>query len=299
MIKNKLKQYSQLTKFRLSFTVMVSALAGYLFNGGTSWSEAIVLSVGGILVTGASNASNQIWERKLDAKMKRTMNRPLPSGEMSVTEAFIVVFLFLGIGAWMLYSINWQTAALGLFGYLSYVFAYTPTKRISRWSVLVGAIPGAVPPMIGAVAASGVYSFVPGILFFIQFVWQFPHFWAIAWVANEDYKAGGFSLLPSASGRSKQSALQIAIYSLLLIPFSLLPWILGWTGNVSMVIIAILGGYFYWLSYRLYITLEMKDAKKLMFASFIYLPLIQFILVFDRTESFLEHLKNAVEITFK
>ncbi|HNR86699.1 MAG TPA: UbiA family prenyltransferase, partial [Taishania sp.] len=139
----------------------------------------------------------------------------------------------------------------------------------------------------------------PGILFFIQFVWQFPHFWAIAWVANEDYKAGGFSLLPSASGRSKQSALQIAIYSLLLIPFSLLPWILGWTGNVSMVIIAILGGYFYWLSYRLYITLEMKDAKKLMFASFIYLPLIQFILVFDRTESFLEHLKNAVEITFK
>lgn len=299
MIKNKLKQYSQLTKFRLSFTVMVSALAGYLFNGGTSWSEAIVLSVGGILVTGASNASNQIWERKLDAKMKRTMNRPLPSGEMSVTEAFIVVFLFLGIGTWMLYSINWQTAALGLFGYLSYVFAYTPTKRISRWSVLVGAIPGAVPPMIGAVAASGVYSFVPGILFFIQFVWQFPHFWAIAWVANEDYKAGGFSLLPSASGRSKQSALQIAIYSLLLIPFSLLPWILGWTGNVSMVIIAILGGYFYWLSYRLYITLEMKDAKKLMFASFIYLPLIQFILVFDRTESFLEHLKNAVEITFK
>lgn len=299
MIKNKLKQYSQLTKFRLSFTVMVSALAGYLFNGGTSWSEAIVLSVGGILVTGASNASNQIWERKLDAKMKRTMNRPLPSGEMSVTEALIVVFLFLGIGTWMLYSINWQTAALGLFGYLSYVFAYTPTKRISRWSVLVGAIPGAVPPMIGAVAASGVYSFVPGILFFIQFVWQFPHFWAIAWVANEDYKAGGFSLLPSASGRSKQSALQIAIYSLLLIPFSLLPWILGWTGNVSMVIIAILGGYFYWLSYRLYITLEMKDAKKLMFASFIYLPLIQFILVFDRTESFLEHLKNAVEITFK
>lgn len=299
MIKNKLKQYSQLTKFRLSFTVMVSALAGYLFNGGTSWSEAIVLSVGGILVTGASNASNQIWERKLDAKMKRTMSRPLPSGEMSVKEAFIVVFLFLGIGTWMLYSINWQTAALGLFGYLSYVFAYTPTKRISRWSVLVGAIPGAVPPMIGAVAASGVYSFVPGILFFIQFVWQFPHFWAIAWVANEDYKAGGFSLLPSASGRSKQSALQIAIYSLLLIPFSLLPWILGWTGNVSMVIIAILGGYFYWLSYRLYITLEMKDAKKLMFASFIYLPLIQFILVFDRTESFLEHLKNAVEITFK
>jgi protoheme IX farnesyltransferase len=299
MIKNKLKQYSQLTKFRLSFTVMVSALAGYLFNGGTSWSEAIVLSVGGILVTGASNASNQIWERKLDAKMKRTMNRPLPSGEMSVTEAFIVVFLFLGIGTWLLYSINWQTAALGLFGYLSYVFAYTPTKRISRWAVLVGAIPGAVPPMIGAVAASGVYSFVPGILFFIQFVWQFPHFWAIAWVANEDYKAGGFSLLPSTTGRSKQSALQIAIYSLLLIPFSLLPWILGWTGNISMVIIAILGGYFYWLSYRLYISLEMKDAKKLMFASFIYLPLIQFILVFDRTESFLEHLKNAVEITFK
>ncbi|MCO5258854.1 MAG: heme o synthase [Crocinitomicaceae bacterium] len=297
MIKRKLKQYFLLTKFRLSFTVMISALAGYLFNGGTSWKEATILCVGGLLITCASNASNQIWERNLDAKMKRTMKRPLPSGDMSVTEAVIAVILFVGIGLWMLATINWPTFLLGLFGYVSYVFAYTPTKRVSPWAVFVGAFPGAVPPMIGAVAASGVFSLVPGALFFIQFIWQFPHFWAIAWVAHDDYNAGGFSLLPSRTGRSKASAFQIALYCLVLIPFSLLPWLFGWTGNISMILITLIGGVFYWYAYKLYQTLEIKDAKRLMFASFIYLPIIQFILVFDRTETFLNHLSHTAEIT--
>lgn len=298
MIKNKIRQYMMFTKFRLSFTVVLSALAGYLFNGGTDWGEAILLCIGGGLITGASNASNQIWEKDLDGLMNRTKKRPLPSGDMSMAEAYIVVSLFVGIGVAMLASINWQTAALGLSGYVSYVFMYTPMKRVSSWAVLVGAFPGAIPPMIGAVAASGMFSFVPGVLFFIQFIWQFPHFWAIAWVANEDYKAGGFSLLPSKTGKSKESAYFIALYALLLIPFSLIPWLLDWTGNVSMVIAVLLGGMFYWLSYRLYQTLAVKDAKRLMFASFIYLPVIQFMFVFDRTDQFIEQLKNAVEIAF-
>lgn len=299
MFGKKLKQYLVFTKFRLSFSVVLSALAGYLFNGGTDWVEMILLVAGGSLVTGVSNGSNQIWERNLDKMMNRTKNRPLPTGQMSVREAYIVVTIGLISGTAMLYAINWQSAVLGLVAYVSYVFMYTPLKRKSPWAVFVGAFPGAIPPMLGAIAASGQFSLVPGILFFIQFIWQFPHFWAIAWVVYDDYNSGGFSLLPSKTGKSKLSAFIILLYSLFLIPFSLIPWILELTGTISMLLAVVLGGWFYLIAYKLYQTCDTKDAKKLMFASFFYLPIMQFAYVLDRTPHFKENVNDFIHFVIK
>lgn len=282
---NKLKVYMSFTKFRLSFLVVVSALSGYLFMGGNDGLEITYLLVGGILVTAASNGANQIWERELDKKMKRTSGRPLPMGHMSLTEAYIVVVFSLIVGTYLLYLLNLYSALLGLGSFVSYAFIYTPLKRVSPWAVFVGAFPGAVPPMIGAIAESGEFGLIPGVLFFVQFTWQFPHFWAIAWVVYDDYKAGGFSLLPSSEGKGKSSAFQIVVYSLALIPFSLMPWLLGWTGTFSLIMASVLGAAFFLYAYRLLQTCDDKDAKRLMFASFFYLPVIQFVYVFDRIES--------------
>lgn len=280
----KVKAYMVFTKFRLSALVVVSALSGYLFMGASDGIEITLLLVGGLLVTAASNGSNQIWERDLDKLMKRTERRPIPMGIMSVREALIVVVVCLIAGTVMLYMINLYSALLGLLAYIMYVFIYTPLKRVTPWAVFVGAFPGAIPPMLGAVAATNEFGLIPGILFFVQFTWQFPHFWAIAWVAYDDYKAGGFSLLPSKEGKSKNSAFQIAVYSLALIPFSLMPWLFGLTGWVSSLIAVIIGSIFFMYSWRLLRTCEDKDAKRLMFASFIYLPIIQFVYVFDRVQ---------------
>lgn len=287
---SKLKSYMVFTKFRLSALVIVSALSGYLFVGGGWNINLVYLLIGGMLVTAASNGSNQIWEREYDILMKRTSKRPLPLNEMSVTEAYIVVIVSLLVGTAMLYMLNLNSAILGLLAFVSYVFIYTPMKRKSPWAVFVGAIPGALPPMIGAVAVTGEFGLVPGVLFFVQFVWQFPHFWAIAWVSFEDYKAGGFSLLPSKEGKSKNSAFQIVVYSLALIPFSLLPWIMDMTGTVSFIIAMIIGLWFFYLSWKLFMTCDDKDARKLMFASFIYLPIIQFVYVFDANSEMIKTL---------
>lgn len=282
---SKIKAYLIFTKFRLSALVILSALSGYLFMGKSDGLEITYLLVGGLLVTAASNGSNQIWERDLDKKMKRTAKRPIPMGQMSFNEGIIVVILCLITGTALLYMINLYSALLGFAAFVSYVFMYTPLKRITPWAVFVGAFPGAIPPMLGSIAASGEFGLIPGVLFFVQFTWQFPHFWAIAWVAYDDYKAGGFSLLPSKAGKSKSSAFQIVVYSLALIPFSLLPWLLGWTGTFSLVIATILGAAFFLYAYRLLMTCSDKDAKRLMFASFFYLPVIQFVYVFDRIDS--------------
>lgn len=284
-LSEKIKSYIKFTKFRLSFLVILSALSGYLFVGGDSWMEVFYLMIGGMLVTAASNGSNQIWERDLDKLMKRTASRPIPQGKMSVNEGIVVVIVSLVVGLILLYQLNLISAILGLSAFISYVFIYTPMKRVSPWAVFVGAFPGAIPPMLGAIAETGQFGLIPGVLFFVQFTWQFPHFWAIAWVAFDDYKSGGFSLLPSKSGKTKNSAFQIVAYSLALIPFSLLPWLLGWTGTISMIIASVLGAIFFLYSYRLFITCDDKDARKLMFASFFYLPIIQFVYVFDRIES--------------
>lgn len=283
-IGKKIQAYVVFTKFRLASSVILSALAGYLFADGTNGLHIFYLLVGGLLVTAASNGSNQIWERDLDKLMKRTERRPIPMGFMSVKEAVIVVVVSLVVGTFMLYQINISSALLGLFAYVSYVFIYTPMKRVTPWAVFIGAFPGAIPPMLGAVAATNQFGLMPGVLFFIQFMWQFPHFWAIAWVVYDDYKAGGFSLLPAKNGRSKESAFQILVYSLAMIPFSLLPWLLGWTGNITLIIATLCSALFFLYAYKLYLTCETADAKKLMFASFIYLPVIQFLYVFDRIE---------------
>jgi protoheme IX farnesyltransferase len=291
----KIKTYIVFTKFRLSALVILSALSGYLFANGNDTKEIVLLLVGGLLVTAASNGSNQIWEKELDKLMKRTENRPLPQDNMSVNEAVAVVIVSLLVGTYMLYLINLPSAVLGLFAYIMYVFMYTPLKRITSWAVFVGAFPGAIPPMLGAVAATGKFGYLPGILFFVQFIWQFPHFWAIAWVVYDDYKAGGFSLLPSKHGKSKNSAYQIAIYSLLLIPFSLLPWLLNWTSDITLYVGVVMGTLFFLQSYKLLISLEDKDAKRLMFASFIYLPIMQFLYVFDRnSDAIAAYIKTIV-----
>ena len=278
------KIYLIFTKFRLSFLVILSALSGYLFAGGTDLLEIFYLLLGGTLVTAASNGANQIWERDLDSLMKRTENRPLPRGWMSLKEAYLICIFSLIIGTILLLLINWQSAALGFLAFVTYVFIYTPMKRVSPWAVLVGAFPGAIPPFLGAIAATDHFGFLPGILFFVQFTWQFPHFWAIAWVLHEDYQKAGFFLLPSSSGKSRNSAFQIASYSLALIPFSLAPWLLGWTGTLSLIVASVLGAAFFVFAYRLFISCEDKDARKLMFASFLYLPLIQFTYVIDKIE---------------
>jgi protoheme IX farnesyltransferase len=279
------KIYLIFTKFRLSFLVILSALSGYLFAGGTDLLEIFYLLLGGTLVTAASNGANQIWERDLDFLMKRTANRPLPRGWMSLKEAYIICIFSLIIGTILLLLINWQSASLGFLAFVTYVFIYTPMKRVSPWAVLIGAFPGAIPPFLGAIAATDHFGFLPGILFFVQFTWQFPHFWAIAWVLYDDYKLAGFSLLPSKSGRSKASAFQIMAYSLALIPFSLVPWLLGWTGSLTLYVAAGLGILFFLYAYKLFVNCETADARKLMFASFVYLPIIQFVYVFDRVET--------------
>jgi protoheme IX farnesyltransferase len=281
---SKFKTYLVFIKFRLSFLVILSAISGYLFAGGTDLTELSMLIIGGILVTGASNGANQIWEQHLDKLMNRTNRRPLPQGLMSKNEAYFIVTLSLIIGIALLYMINFYSALLGLFAFVSYVFIYTPLKQVSPWAVFVGAFPGAIPPFLGAIAATNDFGLLPGVLFFVQFTWQFPHFWAIAWILHEDYQRAGFYLLPSKSGKSKFSAFQIMVYSLALIPFSLIPWLMGWCGNITLVVASVLGILFFVYSYRLYATLEDKDARKLMFASFVYLPIIQFVYVFDKVE---------------
>jgi len=277
------KMYLVFTKFRLSFLVILSALSGYLFTGGKDGLIILYLMLGGTLVTAASNGANQIWERDLDKFMNRTNQRPLPTGQMSVREAYIICTSSLISGTILLALINWKSAMLGLLAFITYVFIYTPLKQKTPWAVFVGAFPGAIPPLLGAIAHTNAFGFEPGVLFFVQFTWQFPHFWAIAWVLYDDYLKAGFSLLPSKTGRSKHSAFQIMLYALALIPFSLVPWLLGWTGIYSLIIASVLGIGFFLYAYKLYHSLEVSDARKLMFASFVYLPIIQFVYVFDRT----------------
>ncbi|MBG38875.1 MAG: protoheme IX farnesyltransferase [Cryomorphaceae bacterium] len=272
------------TKFRLSFLVVLSALTGYLFAGGSDYLEITLLMVGGSFVTAASNGANQIWERDIDKLMSRTQNRPLPLGIMSLKFAYSIVIVLLIIGSTLLFLINLKCMLLGFSAFITYVFIYTPMKSKSAWAVFVGAFPGAIPPLLGAIAATDAFGFLPGVLFFVQFTWQFPHFWAIAWVSHDDYQKAGYHLLPSALGRSKQSAFQILIYSIALIPFSLIPWLLDWTGNTTFVIAALLGTLFFIYAYKLFLSQEDADARKLMFASFVYLPIIQFTYVLDKVE---------------
>jgi protoheme IX farnesyltransferase len=285
---SRVRDYAVLFKLRLSFLVVVSATLGYLMAvDKVVWVDLMVLILGGFLLTGSSNAFNQVWEKDLDRIMDRTSNRPLPQGRMGTVEALIAASLAGVAGIGMLwFLLNPLSGVLGLLALASYVFIYTPLKPISSLAVFVGAFPGAIPPMLGYVAGSGTFGLEPGILFAVQFIWQFPHFWAIAWVMNDDYKKAGYQLLPFSEGRSKRSSFQILLYTALLIPVSLLPWALPtdspMTGTISMVVAVILGGWFLWKAYKLHRSQSKSDAKKLMFASFIYLPIVQLIYVLDK-----------------
>lgn len=274
----------KLVKFRLTFLVVFSASISFLIgskvNGTIVWSNWIMLVIGGFLVTGAANGFNEIIEKDLDRLMKRTASRPLPSGHMTTGQA-LVLSLFMGIsGTYLLQKLNLTTGYLSVFSIVLYAFAYTPLKRKSPIAVLVGAIPGALPPLIGYVAAHEKIDEIALILFGIQFVWQLPHFWAIAWVLDDDYKLAGFRLLPSGK-RDRTSAVVTFISTLILLPVSLLPTIYHYggyyVGGVSLVCSLV----FLYQAFNLMRTLEIKAAQKLMFGSFIYLPVVQLMFLFD------------------
>lgn len=283
-IGQKLKDYGQLLKLRLASLVVFSAVVSYLMaSENPDWVTAVLLTLGGFLVTGASNSFNQIIEKDLDRKMARTENRPMPNSRLSHTEALFFSTIIGAIGIFILwYFMNPLSGILGLAALVSYVGIYTPLKRITPFAVFVGAFPGAIPPMLGWVAVSGEMSIQALIVFAIQFMWQFPHFWALAWILDDDYKKAGFHMLPAADGRSKTSALQVMVYTAGLIPIGILPYVFLMAGPVSAVITTICGIYFMAKAIKLHKTLEIADARKLLYASFVYLPVVQLALLFDK-----------------
>jgi heme o synthase len=283
--RSKARDINQLVKFRLTFLVVFSSVVTYLTasQGNINWFEVMMLTLGGFLVTGASNGINQVIEKDYDKLMLRTANRPVATNRMSVTEASIISATMGLIGVAIIsFYLNTASGLLAFFALISYAFIYTPLKRISPISVFVGAFPGAIPTMLGWVAYSGTIDTPAIILFAVQFFWQFPHFWSIAWILDDDYKRAGFKMLPSTPGRDKGTAFQTLVFSLALIPLGMLPMQYGISG-ITSGIVGILGGLMLsYYSYRLLKTCDTKDAKKLMFASFIYLPLVQLAYLFDK-----------------
>lgn len=274
---SKLKDYQQLMKFTLSFTVVFSSVVSYLLVPGVEFDivSVLLLFAGGLLVTGAANAINQIAEKETDAMMKRTANRPVASGRMSTDEAatFSVVAAVGGIfilGIWF----NWIAAGIAGLSLFLYGFIYTPLKKVHSIAVLVGAIPGALPCLIGWAAGDPELGVGGWILFGIQFLWQFPHFWAIAWVVHEDYQRAGFRLLPSTEGPTKFAAVQSILYCVLLIPVGILPFVFGMSGLISAVVVTIANLGMLWLCVLLFREMDLKAARRVMFGSYIYLPVV-------------------------
>lgn len=281
----KLKLIFQLLKFRLSFLVAFSASFGYLLatKGQPNYTVLLALSVGGFLISGASIIINQIIEKDLDKLMKRTATRPLPTERMSVQEAVFYGIVVGAIGfALLAIFTNLLTGILALISMLLYGLVYTPLKRVGVIAVWVGAIPGALPPLLGWIAYTGEITKEGLLIFLIQFVWQFPHFWAIAWVADEDYKKAGFRLLPAQGECNFNSALQIMLGALILIPVSILPAYIGITGITSAVVVVIAGLLFFLPTLQLITAPSRGVALRIMFASFIYLPVVQIAFLLDK-----------------
>ncbi|QJD95660.1 protoheme IX farnesyltransferase [Mucilaginibacter robiniae] len=275
----------KLVKFRLTFLVVFSASISFLIgskvNGGDiNWINWIKLIIGGFLITGAANGFNEIIEKDLDRLMKRTADRPLPAGRMTNGQALVLSLLMGMGGTYLLGNLNLLTGFLSVFAIVLYAFAYTPLKRKSPISVFVGAIPGALPPLIGYVAAHPKIDQIALIVFGIQFMWQLPHFWAIAWVIDDDYKLAGFRLLPTGT-RSRVSAVVIFIFTLALLPVSLLPTWYHYGGYYVGVVSLICSVIFLYQAFVLMRTLEVKSARSLMFGSFLYLPIVQLMFLFD------------------
>ena len=284
-MKARIGSYVQLLKLRLTLLVVFSAAItfAYAAKGQLKWSELLLMILGGILTTGSANSLNQIIEKDTDKLMHRTQNRPMPTFKLSTAEALTFAISIGVAGIFILtYYFNLITGILGLFSIISYAFIYTPLKLKSTFAVFVGAIAGAMPPLLGYVAYTNQFGFEPGIMFAIQFIWQFPHFWAIAWVLDEDYRRANIFLLPSKEGRGKSSALQIMLFTLVLIPVSLLPIKFGMAGTTLGIISILAGLAFFMQSVKLYKECSVKAARELMFGSFIYLPVVQIILLIDK-----------------
>ncbi|MEJ8841717.1 heme o synthase [Lacibacter sp. H375] len=288
-VMGKIDDYKQLIKFTLSFTVVFSSVIAYMLAPNVveyDFASILLLLLGGMLVTGSANAINQIAEKDTDAVMKRTGNRPVASGRMSVQEATAFAFIAAIVGSlilWLYFS--WYAAGLALLSLFIYGFVYTPLKKVNSIAVLVGAIPGALPCLIGWAAAYDAenFSWTGGwILFAIQFLWQFPHFWAIAWVAHTDYSKAGFKLLPSQQGPTKFTAIQTVIYSLLMIPVGMLPFFFNMSGIFSMWILVGANLFMVIQCVRLYFNMDVKSARRVMFSSYIYLPIVLLALLADK-----------------
>jgi len=275
-----------LIKHRLSFSVVFSSVCSYLIAFDVfSLTTFLLLVTGGFFVVGSSNGFNQIIERRRDALMTRTSSRPLPSGVMTVNQALIICSFLSLLGLTMLYVINFRTAIFGLISMIIYLALYTPLKPITPLSVFFGAIPGAIPFMLGWVAVTDRFSIETGILFMIQFFWQFPHFWAIGWVSHDDYKNAGFKMLPSGK-RDNATAFQIVFYTIWMIIVSTLPYF-SFTGKLSigiysLILILASGSLMLYQALKLMRYKDKQNAIRLMYASIFYLSFIQIIFVIDK-----------------
>ena len=283
---NKLKDYAQLIKPSLSIMVVFSSMISYLLAPKIvmyDWKMIVLFFIAGLLVTGSANAINQVVERDTDAVMKRTAKRPVASGRMTVTEGWSFAILTGAVGIFLLGNyFNWLSAGIALFSLFLYAFIYTPLKKVSSVAVLAGAIPGAMPCLIGWAAGNDSLTAGAWILFTIQFFWQFPHFWAIAWIAHKDYSIAGFKLLPSDEGPTKFSAIQAIIYSLLLLPVGVLPYFLEVSGMMSLIIVLVANLLMVMQCVRLYREMSIRAARRVMFSSYIYLPVVLLVLLADK-----------------
>ena len=288
-IKPTFADFKAITKAGLAISVLFSSIAGYLlgFNEANPfcWTVLLKLAIGGYCMVGASNAYNQVIEKDLDALMDRTKNRPVPAGRMSPNAALVIASILTIIGIVLLYTINPKTAMFGAISIFLYTSIYTPLKTVTSLSVFVGAFPGAIPFMLGWVAATGNFGIEAGTLFLIQFFWQFPHFWAIGWFLFEDYEKAGFFMLPTGK-KDNGTAIQIILYTIWLIIASLLP-VLGYTGQLfitplAAILVFLLGLWMLYYAVRLYKRRTVKAARTLMLVSVSYITLLQLIYIFDK-----------------
>ena len=278
--------FFELTKARLAISVVFSSIVGYLIASDSfDLSTVLLLTLGGYCMVGASNSFNKIIEKDIDKLMERTKNRPIPSGKMSVNTAFIISIILTLIGVIVLYKINPKTALFGSISIFIYTCLYTPLKTITPLSVFVGAIPGAIPFMLGWVAATNNFGIEPGTLFMIQFFWQFPHFWALGWMLHEDYGKAGINMLPTRK-KDKSTALQVVLYTIWMIIISIFP-VSGLTGDlrlsiVSAVVVLALGLGMLYFAINLYIKMSTSAAKKVFTSSIVYLTLLQITYLIDK-----------------
>ncbi|SOD96041.1 heme o synthase [Spirosoma fluviale] len=282
-LNGKAKAYIELIKLKLTLAVVFSGVFGYcLASDNVVWWKIAVLTIASICITGAANIINQIIEKESDKVMKRTAVRPLPTERLSVNEAAVFAFLLFSIGCYLFVEVfNIRAAALAVLSLLLYGFVYTPLKQKGQIAVFVGALPGAFPPMIGWVAATNHFGWAPGILFAIQFFWQFPHFWAIGWLAFDEYKKAGIQMMPG-DGKTAETAYKIMIYTLFLIPVGWLPYLLGMTG-INSALVAMVGGILFLAqTFHLMRTCTDKAALQMMFGSLLYLPIVQIVYLLDK-----------------